>query len=65
MIAALTVRRLEIYFIFYFFNCKIKEMAKKLRAEFGEGKKEKVRLLTREGKLGLGSAYAYGLRYAR
>lgn len=39
------------------------EIARKLCAEFDEH--NKIVLLTREAKLGLGSAYVFGLRYAR
>ncbi|VDM57605.1 unnamed protein product [Angiostrongylus costaricensis] len=38
------------------------ELAAKLRDEFGEGK---IILKPREGKLGLGTAYIHGLKYAR
>uniref|UniRef100_A0A0K0D8X7 Dolichol-phosphate mannosyltransferase subunit 1 n=1 Tax=Angiostrongylus cantonensis TaxID=6313 RepID=A0A0K0D8X7_ANGCA len=38
------------------------EVAVKLRDEFGE---DKIVLRPREGKLGLGTAYIHGLKYAR
>jgi hypothetical protein len=42
---------------------KLQDVAKRICAEFGG--EDKIVLLTREGKLGLGSAYAFGLKYAR
>uniref|UniRef100_A0A183C3F3 Dolichol-phosphate mannosyltransferase subunit 1 n=1 Tax=Globodera pallida TaxID=36090 RepID=A0A183C3F3_GLOPA len=38
------------------------DIAKRLQDEFG---REKLKLLTRKGKLGLGSAYVYGLKHAQ
>ncbi|KAL3090921.1 hypothetical protein niasHS_007296 [Heterodera schachtii] len=38
------------------------EVAKSLQKEFGAGR---IKLLTREGKLGLGSAYVFGLKQAQ